>query len=69
MPLINHTDARVHLEDGVALLWRVQGLEGFWPNKLTAEIAARAAFPSRAAKRGTDSMIYFERFWPPCDQS
>lgn len=43
--VVHHSQACVVSTDGVIEMWQVQGLKGWYPSKLAAEVAARDAFP------------------------
>lgn len=42
-------------------LWRVKGLQGLYPTKISAEIAARAFFPNESIELRY-ARIYFVRY-------
>jgi hypothetical protein len=54
-----HSELRMHTEDESVQLWSVKGLPDFYPTKIVAEAAARAAFPNEDSYR----RVFFQRFY------
>lgn len=64
MSMITHNEAKVEFYPFIrtATLWFVKGMDSTpWPNKLVAEVAARAAFPTAFAEQG-QGLVYFRNF-------
>ena len=50
-------------DQGVTL-WSVRGLDGWWPTKIVAEVAARRAFPEEAGEIRY-ARVFYSTFYRP----